>query len=461
MKKQVPNRISIALLSLVVVLALVILFFAPFDPDTRGLLFEVTLLLAPVFFPKIKNVSLKLIVVSVMAFLLVLSAAAVDYSVVEVAFSGSLSDIWAKDMNLFWLWMWNALFPLVFLTFALFFKMETGRSWDSFKIYGAGLVISLISFEDILYYPMGWLHHPEDGFPVPTFQQWWDIQWSWLPQHTAYLGRPITTPELITVVAIGMLILFLLVTGLFGRGLGKLLPKSAPKLGAEKLPDVEESSSKKLLCRGSIFIVVFVGFIAFYSSLSLSTYNLDLLPMIFTLAIALFSLFTILDYLPTFRSQFSILLCIFILMVVAVLLFIEVDWWAVEDGFHWISDKGIEVWDFNKFRVALWGILLPLVFFLAAWILRIGNCERTVVRRFLLSAWLLSFSGLGTVLAAVAVGAPPQYWSWATFQWMIFGPFYSYPVLVVCCLLSVFTAILVVFRPRILIDLKEKIWRHG
>jgi len=81
---------------------------------------------------------------------------------------------------------------MVFLLFGLIYRFEKKDIWTSFRIGAVGPLISLFSFEDILYYPM----HGENPFNISS--------WSWLPQHNIYFGRPVTTSELIIIVSIAI-----------------------------------------------------------------------------------------------------------------------------------------------------------------------------------------------------------------------------------------------------------------
>ncbi len=420
------NIVFIIAIFFAVLIQVLIYLIEPFSEGaislqtTYSTLFYLPLLFIILTFPRLTSMKHQLIAINIMVFCLILATMNVDYQVLRIF---NLPDIlppetigtyvWDKSYNLYWV-AWGLQNGIVFIIFALLYRFKTNDTWTSVRIGAVGPLISLFSFEDIIYYPM----HGENPFNISA--------WSWLPQHNIYFGRPVTTTELIWIVSIAMTAIFLFL----------VLFSIRKKSTSQEFETFSSSSEKKsFLWLVPLTLGAFVGFILLYLNTNIVN---DRIPiyLIFFLAgiILLFILFS--SHFPRIKSISRQLVIIFICYIIFWIAATEMDWHAVEAGFHWIvpSDPRKppgDFWVWCDYRMAMWLILLPVIILLISVFFKfIGNSKEATLRMGITN-YLILFLGIDSIaIFLIAGGVFPSHWDWSNLHYSILGNFFTLPVLI-------------------------------
>ncbi|MHA1270396.1 MAG: hypothetical protein ACTSPY_11455 [Candidatus Helarchaeota archaeon] len=403
------------------IIQITIYFFLPLGElgtDIQNILitlFYIPMLIILLTFPIPNSNNKKIIALNILVFCLILSSMNVDYQVIKIF---SLLDsippdigtlIWDKTQNLYWAaWMFQL--SIVFLIFGLIYRFQKKDLWTSFRISAIGPLISLFSFEDIIYYPM----HGENPFHIS--------EWSWLPQHNIYFGRPVNTMELIWIVSISMIIIFLFLI------LPAIIKKEKNKINYSQFANKYE----KRLFLLSIFILI--GFLIEFFTLYKNTYiinnQIPLITLIFL--VGLLVIFTIsASNFPKIKNRLHQLIFIFICYLIFWVAATEMDWNAVEAGFHWIvpSDPRKppgDFWVYCHYRMAMWLIYLPIIIFLISIIFKsLGNNRKSTLKLTTCN-FIILYLGLDSIIIYCILGFNfPNHWNWSNLHYSIFNGTFS------------------------------------
>ncbi len=290
------------------------------DQTTYMALFYLPMLLILLTFPRPKTIGKQILALNILVLCLILASMNVDFQVLRIFGlegsglpPGEISNlVWDKTHNLYWI-AWAFQMSIVFLIIGLIYRFRKNDTWTAFRIGAVGPLISLVSFEDIIYYPM----HGE----IPAA----DLQWTWLPQHDIYFGRSVYTLELLWIVIIGMIIIFLFL----------IIPTLIKKPKAEQIPESFSSSSEKRRFLWSIPLIigVSIGFIFLYLNTNIINNQIPWYLLLLTVGLlGIYILFS--NNFPKIKSTFRQLIVIFGFYILFWIAATEMDWHAVEAGFH-------------------------------------------------------------------------------------------------------------------------------
>lgn len=391
--------------------------------DLQNLLvafFYVPMFLLLITFPRPKSVRWQMISINILIFCLVLATMHVDYQVLRIF---SLLDtlppdigtlVWDKTHNLYWA-AWALQMSIIFLTFALIYRFVKDDTWTAFRIGLVGPLITLFSFEDLLYYPM----HGENPFTI--------IAWSWLGQHdNLYTGRSINTFELFLIVVQGICLAFVLLIGFAIR----------KKPEEENLKHFSTPKEKTVFQWSTpVLIGAFVVFILLYLVTNIINDQIPFYLLLFFAGIVIiFIIFS--SYFPKIKNPLRQLVLIFIIFIIFWIVATEMDWHAVEAGFHWIlpldprKPPG-DFWVWCNYRMAMWLIYVPVVLLLISVMFKFLGNSRENTLTLGITNFLILFMGIDSILMFFLAGfAFPPHWAWSNVYYSIFGVIYSIPVLI-------------------------------
>jgi len=368
-----------------------------------GGLFYIPLLLILITFPQPKSVRGQIVAINVLVICLVLASMNVDYQVLRIFSLGDTPPpdigilVWDKTYNLYWL-AWTLQMSVVFVIFGLVYRFVKNDTWTAVRIGVVGPLISLFSFEDILYYPM----HGENPFNISG--------WSWLPQHNIYFGRPVNTVELIWIVCIAMSLIFVFLVG-FAL---KKQPETDVKLQAFSTPH------EKTVFLATVPMVIggFLGFTLLYLNMNIIDNRIPVyLLLSFAGILVLFVVFS--SYFPRIKSTFRQLVSIFGCYIFFWIAATEMDWNAVEEGFHWIVPADPrkppgDFWIWGDYRMAMWLIYLPIiVLFISLMFKFLGN-SRLNTLKLGITNFLILVMGLDSIVIFFILGFEfPSHWAWS------------------------------------------------
>jgi hypothetical protein len=359
-------------------------------------------------------------------FFLLIIAVFVDNWVLST-FNLEVSELWNEQVNLYWFFWFSILLPYTFFLVAIIYKVNTGNTKNALKLYLSAILLGFIfSLEDVLYYPLGMLHRPLD--PLLNLEEWWNLEWSWLVQHSAILGRSIRTPELLLLCMGGVLISFIWVRGDLANWIRSLIKK--PKTFDEREIQLNEENKEKQSFYNKYRNLLYVWFslacigIIIFLELYLIGWDwlringFEPLGIIFVITVGFMGL--ILAFLPQVNGQKKLLTRIFLLILLIYLLYAELDWWAVEEGFHNIPSDPLYVLQFNKYRIAMWLILIPMLIFILLAIFKMSSSEKVsyLPYCFVLSLLIL-YSGNDFLLINAIRGSIPSFWWWIHYSTII------------------------------------------
>ena len=400
-------------------------------------LFYLPILVILLTFPRPKSINKQILALNILVLCLILASMNVDFQVLRIFSLGdapppNIGDlVWDKTNNLYWIaWMFQM--SIAFLVFGLIYRFRKNDTWTAFRIGAVGPLISLFSFEDIIYYPM----HGE--IPAP------DMQWTWLPQHDFYFGRSVTTIELIWIVTIAMIaiFLFLVIPALIKN------PKSEP---------IEASFSEpkeKGLFQWFIPIIlgVSLGLVFLYLNTNIIGNQIPFYLLLLTLAvIGIFIIFS--SNFPKIKSTVRQLIIIFGCYILFWIAATEMDWHAVEAGFHWIvpSDPRKppgDFWVWCDYRMAMWLIFIPVVILLISVFFKLIGNSKQATYKLGITNFLLMFIAIDSILIFFIAGLVfPSNWIWSNIHYSIFNGFYSIPILI--GFLSIITIVFLYVHKRI------------
>lgn len=411
MMNRTQIRYAIFVLAVILASALQILSYLiePLSEDgtfLQGLysnLFYIPLLLILITFPQPKSVRGQIVAINILVICLVLLSMNIDYQVLRIF---SLVDtlppdigilVWDKTYNLYWL-AWMAQMGMVFIIFGLIYRFIKNDTWTAVRIGVVGPLISLYSFEDILYYPM----HGENPFLITA--------WSWLPQHNIYFGRPVNTVELIWIGSIAMCLIFVFLVG-FAL---KKQPEPSIKFQAFSTPH----EKRIFLATVPFTIGGFIGFVLLYLNTNILNDQIPIYVILsFVGILIIFVIFS--SYFPRIKSTFRQLVSIFGCYIFFWVAATEMDWNAVEEGFHWIvpSDPRKppgDFWIWADYRMAMWLIYLPIIVLLVSLIFRFLGSSRSSTLKLAITNFLILLMGLDSVAIFFIQGFTfPPHWAWS------------------------------------------------
>jgi hypothetical protein len=408
-----------------IILQLLVYLIEPFSENgafLQGLytnLFYIPMLLILITFPRPTSVKGQILALNILVLGLVLASMNIDYQVLRIfTLPETLPPeligtyVWDKTYNLYWVaWMFQL--GMVFLIFALIYRFTKNDTWTAVRIGMVGPLMSFISFEDIIYYPM----HGESPFGKI---------WDWLPQHNIYFGRPVNTVELIGIVSIGMAIIFLFLVGF-------AIKKKAPEEDFKSFSNLTEKHRFQWIF--PLTIGVFCGFVLLYLNTNIIN---DRIPFYLLLTFAgilvIFTLFS--TYFPKIKSTFRQLLLIFGGYIVFWFAAAEMDWHAVEAGFHWIipgdprKPPG-DFWIWADYRMAMWLIYLPIILLLISVMFKMLGQSQQATLKLSITNFLILFMGLDSILIFFLAGFLfPPHWTWSNLHYSLFNGAYSLPLLI-------------------------------
>lgn len=383
-------------------------------------LFYIPLLVILITFPRPESTKGQIITINILVICIVIATMNVDYQVLRIfslpewlAPESIGTYVWDKTYNLYWI-AWMLQCGIVFVTFALIYRFKTNETWISIRIGMVGPLISLFSFEDILYYPM----HGENPFNISS--------WSWLPQHNIYFGRPVNTVELIWIVSIAMISIFIFLIIFAIRGQSKAPPTESFSDSAEK---------RNFFWLIPLTLGAYFGFILLYLNTNIIN---DQIPFYTILAflgiIILFILFT--SYFPAIKSRFRQLIVIFGCFILFWIAATEMDWHAVEAGFHWLVPTDPrkppgDFWVWCDYRMAMWLVFLPIIVLLISLIFKfIGNSRQSTLKLGITN-FLILFLGIDSIVIFLVMGGSfPVHWNWSNIHYSILDGGFILPVLI-------------------------------
>jgi len=114
----------------------------------------------------------------------------------------------------------------------------------------------------------------------------------------------------------------------------------------------------------------------------------------------------------------------------------EMDWNAVETGFHWIVPTDPrkppgDFWVWCHYRMAMWLIYLLIIILVISIIFKsIGNSKQDTLKLDFMN-FLILFMGLDSILILLIAGGEfPVNWTWSNFHYSILDGAYILPVLI-------------------------------
>jgi len=416
-----------------IVLQILIFLIEPFSANGDFLqelysdLFYIPLLLIVITFPQPKSLRGQIYAINILIICLILASMNVDYQVLRIF---SLTDsftpnieilVWNKTYNLYWT-AWGLQMKLIFVIFALIYRFKKNDAWTAVRIGAVGPLTSMFSFEDIIYYPM----HGENPFNISS--------WYWLPQHNIYFGRPVNTVELIVIVFIGMSLVFLFLVGFAV----KKKPDSDEKFQAFSTP-----REKKLflwmipLLGGGI-----LGFLLLYLNTNIMNNQIPFyLLLLFAGILIIFIFFS--SYFPKIKSTFKQLVAIFGCYILFWFAAAEMDWNAVENGFHWLvpidprKPPG-DFWVWCHYRMAMWLICLPIIIFLISIMFKFLGSSRSYTLKLSITNFLILCMGIDSIAIFLILGFVfPSHWIWGNFHYSLLDGAYSIVTLLTFALVVV------------------------
>jgi hypothetical protein len=114
----------------------------------------------------------------------------------------------------------------------------------------------------------------------------------------------------------------------------------------------------------------------------------------------------------------------------------EMDWNAVETGFHWIvpTDPRKPPWDFwvwCHYRMVMWLIYLPIIILIISIIFKSVGHSRQATLKLGIMNFLILFAGFDSILIFLLAGGEfPAHWAWSNFQYSILDGAFIFPVLI-------------------------------
>ncbi len=368
-----------------------------------------------IMIPILESINKRILIINICVLILMISTMNVDYQVIRIF---SLLDIdpsiipdvvWDKSYNLYWV-AWVNQMGIVFLIFGLIYRLQTKNTWASARISIIGPLMAFFSIEDIIYYPM----HGRNPFEITS--------WPWLPQHNIYFGRPVTTPELIWIVSISMILIFLFL----------ILPAFIKKSKNKQINNKPTPKKQKLKCIffGLLSIPAIIIFILFYLSCRIINDRIPIIIMFeFLIFITLLILFVI--HFPVIKSKIKQLLLIFTCYMIFWIVGAEMDWNAVEAGFHWIIPSSIsipldEFWNLCHYRIAMWMIYLPVILILISIIFKSLSQSKYDTLKLTITNFCILLSGLDSVIIYVLNRFEfPYRWTWSNIHYSILNGLFS------------------------------------
>ncbi|MHA1267088.1 MAG: hypothetical protein ACTSRS_17750 [Candidatus Helarchaeota archaeon] len=307
----------------------------------------------------------------------------------------------------------------------------------AFRIGAVGPLIAFISFEDILYFPM----HGRNPFEISS--------WDWLPQHTIWLGHPPTTTDLIWIASIGMLIIFIFLV---------IISIRKTSTSPETFQAFSSPTQKRhFLWLFPITIGSFIGFIILYLNTNIINDQIPFYLLIAFLAIiCLLILFS--ASFPRIRSTFKQLVLIFICYIIFWITATEMDWHAVDAGFHWVVPSSPhkppgDFWVWADYRMAMWLIYLPITIFLISLMFKFLGHSRKTTLFIGITNFLIFFMGLDSILIFFINGGTfPTHWMWSNLHYSLFDGFFSVYLLIA---LAIGISCLLIFLYKKFLNLKD------
>jgi hypothetical protein len=252
--------------------------------------------------------------------------------------------------------------------------------------------------------------------------------WSWLPQHNIFFGRPVNTVELIWIVSIGMIIIFLFLVG----------------FALKKKPDIDEKfqsfatpqEKKVFIITIPLIIGGVLGFILLYLNTNIINNQIPFyLLLLFAGILSLFILFS--SYFPRIKSTFRQLVTIYGCYIIFWFAAAEMDWNAVENGFHWIVPTDPrkppgDFWVWCDYRMAMWLIYLPIIIILISLIFKfLGNSKENTLKLSVMN-YLILIMGIDSILIFLIAGFMfPNHWIWSNLHYALLDGVYSILALII------------------------------
>ncbi len=399
-------------------------------------LFYIPMLLILITFPRPTSIKWQILVINILVACLILITMNVDFQVLRIfSFEASANGdiIWDKTHNLYWT-AWMLQMSMVFLIFGIIYKLKTNSTWTAFRIGAVGPLLGFFSFEDIIYYPM----HGRDPFTVPD--------WPWLPQHNIYFGRPVTTIELLWIVIIATTAIFLFL----------VIPALIRRPAKEEYFTTFSNSTEKWVFIGLIPLLIgaYFGFAMLYLNTNIINNQIPvMLLLVFAGIIGIFIVFS--ASFPKIESRFKQLVLIFLCYIIFWVAATEMDWHAVEGGFHLILPWNDTFWVFCDYRMAMWLIYLPVIILLISLMFKlIGNSSRATLQ-LSITNFLILIMGIDSIcIFLIARGAFPENWTWGNLHYSIFDGIYSFPLLVAFALVIGSILVYIYVKNKIIRDKK-------
>jgi hypothetical protein len=422
--------IFILAITFAIILQVLIYFIEPlsatglFLQELYSGLFYIPLLLILITFPQPKSIKGQIFAISILVICLVLASMNVDYQVLRIFSLGDAPPsnieilVWDKTYNLYWT-AWSLQMGIVFVIFGLIYRFKKNDTWAAVRIGAVGPLISLFSFEDIIYYPM----HGENPFNITA--------WSWLPQHNIYFGRPVNTVELIWIVSIAMTLIFLFLIG----------------FAIKKKPDVDEKfqgystphDKKIFLWTIPLILGGFLGLILLYLNTNIINNQIPFyLLLLFAGTLAIFTIFS--GYFPKIKSTFKQLVLVFGCYIIFWFAATEMDWNAVETGFHWIvpSDPRKppgDFWVWCHYRMSMWLIYLPIIILLISIMFKFLGSSREHTLKLSIINYLILIIGIDSIMIFLIAGFVfPPHWIWSIVHYSLLDGAYSILALLILAL---------------------------
>ncbi|NVM27837.1 MAG: hypothetical protein HWN65_03255 [Candidatus Helarchaeota archaeon] len=376
-------------------------------------LFYIPMLLILLTFPRPSSTKWQIIAINLLILCLILATMNVDFQTLRIfSLNGAASgnQIWDKTHNLYWT-AWSMQMSITFLIFGIVYRLKTNKSWTAFRIAAVGPLLAYFSLEDMIYYPM----HGRNPFTITA--------WTWLPQHDIYFGRSVNTFELlwIVIIATTAIFLFLVVPSLIWK----------PKVEKPAKSFSSPKEKRRFLWLIPILIGAYFGFIMLYLNTNIINYQIPFyLLLTFTGVLIIFIAFS--AYFPSIKSTFRLLVLIFFCYLIFWVAATEMDWHAVEGGFHLVQPwPGEAFWIQGDYRMAMWLIFVPIIILIISILFKmVGNSTRATLKLSITNFLLLIMAIDSIVIFLIAGFAFPADWTWSNMHYSIFKGAFSLPLLI-------------------------------
>ena len=241
------------------------------------------------------------------------------------------------------------------------------------------------------------------------------------------MGHDINTIELIWIVSIAMVAIFVFLV------VFALIKQPIIDEPFKAFPNKKDKRIFKLLILLTLW--AFCSLVLVYLNTNIMN---DQIPVYLLFLFAgipfVFTIFS--AYFPKIKSTFRQLVLIFICYLVFWIAATEMDWHAVEAGFHWkvLGDPRKppgDFWIWADYRMAMWLIYLPIIILLISIMFKlIGNSKQATLK-LSITNYLILFMGIDSILIFFISGlAFPPNWTWSNIHYSIFNGTFSLPLLI-------------------------------